>query len=74
MINIVRFLLVLYRKLVSPTLPKSCRFYPSCSQYAIEAIDQHGSSAILLIIKRIFKCHPFHSGGFDPVPSSTRRN
>ena len=59
----------LYQKVISPFLQPSCRFYPTCSSYALEAIEKHGVfSGFRLAIKRILKCHPFHSGGFDPVP------
>jgi putative membrane protein insertion efficiency factor len=52
--------------------PAKCRFHPSCSHYAIEAIDTHGSlKGGWLSLKRILKCHPFSEGGFDPVPNST---
>lgn len=58
-----------YQRFISPLLGANCRFYPSCSQYSHEAVDQHGLIAgIWLGIKRIAKCHPFHPGGFDPVP------
>jgi putative membrane protein insertion efficiency factor len=58
-----------YRMLLSPFLPDSCRFYPTCSEYAIEALGKHGAiKGSWLALKRILKCHPFHSGGFDPVP------
>lgn len=58
-----------YQRFVSPLLGQNCRFYPSCSQYSYEAIDLHGLIAgIWLGTKRIVKCHPFHPGGFDPVP------
>lgn len=54
---------------LSPMLPKTCRFYPSCSSYGIEAYRKYGFfRASLLTIKRVGKCHPFHPGGFDPVP------
>ncbi|MBQ4498342.1 MAG: membrane protein insertion efficiency factor YidD [Spirochaetaceae bacterium] len=54
---------------ISPFLPKSCRYYPSCSHYAIEAINKYGPfKGTLLASKRILRCHPFHEGGYDPVP------
>jgi putative membrane protein insertion efficiency factor len=57
-----------YQKCISPLLPDSCRFYPSCSAYSIEAIEHYGTiRGLWLSIKRILKCHPFHPGGFDPV-------
>ncbi|PDO10844.1 MAG: membrane protein insertion efficiency factor YidD [Candidatus Reconcilbacillus cellulovorans] len=67
-----------YRVAVSPLLPSVCRFYPSCSVYAIEAIERHGvRRGVALAVRRIAKCHPFHPGGYDPVPAadekSTRR-
>ncbi len=59
----------LYRIFVSPVLPRSCRFYPSCSEYAACAIKKHGlSRGIFLSIKRLLRCHPFCEGGIDPVP------
>lgn len=59
----------LYKKGLSPLLPSSCRFYPTCSQYAYEAVSIHGSvKGSWLAFKRILKCQPFHPGGFDPVP------
>lgn len=58
-----------YQKLISPLLPSRCRFYPSCSVYAIGAIQEHGGShGAWLALRRVFRCHPFHSGGYDPVP------
>ncbi|WP_461516253.1 membrane protein insertion efficiency factor YidD [Porticoccus sp.] len=60
-----------YQFLVSPLLGDNCRFYPSCSCYAIEAIDHHGViKGGYLTLRRLIKCHPFHPGGFDPVPDS----
>ncbi len=60
----------LYRRFISPALPSNtCRFYPSCSAYAVEAIEQHGVfRGVTLALKRLAKCHPLHPGGFDPVP------
>jgi uncharacterized protein len=58
----------LYMYLISPLLPSSCRFVPSCSEYALEAVGKYGAlKGSLLTIKRILKCHPFHPGGYDPV-------
>jgi hypothetical protein len=61
--------IVAYRRWVSPALPARCRFYPSCSAYALTAIARHGPvRGIGLAIWRLLRCHPFHPGGFDPVP------
>ncbi|MCX7816876.1 MAG: membrane protein insertion efficiency factor YidD [Syntrophales bacterium] len=58
----------LYQNFISPLIPPSCRFIPSCSDYALEAIHRYGTwKGGLLAIKRILKCHPYHPGGFDPV-------
>lgn len=60
-----------YQYFISPLFPSRCRFYPTCSEYAIEAIALHGSSkGGWLALKRISKCHPFGSSGYDPVPGS----
>ncbi|WP_136064647.1 membrane protein insertion efficiency factor YidD [Pontiella sulfatireligans] len=62
-------LIRLYQKAVSPWLGQRCRFHPSCSNYCIDALKQHGMVlGLWLGIKRICKCHPFHPGGYDPVP------
>lgn len=58
-----------YQHYISPLTPATCRFYPTCSEYTREAIEIHGPiKGLWLGIKRISKCHPFHKGGFDPVP------
>jgi len=64
-------LIKFYKKFISPVLPSSCRFYPTCSSYSLEAIEKYGPLVGgWLAIKRISKCHPFHKGGFDPVPEN----
>jgi uncharacterized protein len=59
-----------YRRFVSPLLAPRCRFAPSCSEYALTALAEHGAArGLWLAVKRIARCHPFHPGGYDPVPS-----
>ncbi len=61
-----------YKRFVSPLLPPACRFYPTCSQYAAEAVERHGvARGTLLAARRLCRCHPWSEGGFDPVPDST---
>ncbi|MFZ0613619.1 MAG: membrane protein insertion efficiency factor YidD [Desulfobacterales bacterium] len=58
-----------YQLILSPVLGPACRFYPSCSEYARQAVDRHGvAKGSYLAIRRLLRCHPFHPGGFDPVP------
>ena len=58
-----------YRLFVSPLLPAACRYYPTCSAYAIEAIEKHGAlNGSWLALRRLARCHPFRPGGYDPVP------
>jgi len=67
--SVALVLLRLYKFLISPLLPPACRFYPSCSQYAAEAIEKHGTlRGGILAARRLSRCHPFHPGGVDPVP------
>jgi putative membrane protein insertion efficiency factor len=62
-------LLSFYRRAISPLLPRACRFEPTCSVYAREAIERHGlRRGLLMAGGRLLRCHPFHRGGFDPVP------
>lgn len=62
------FLIKLYRKYISPMKAPCCRFYPTCSMYAMEAIEKYGAiKGGFMAIKRILKCHPFNPGGYDPV-------
>jgi len=65
LIGLVRF----YRYAISPLLGQNCRFHPCCSEYALEAIQRHGVlHGLWLLLRRIVRCHPWHPGGFDPVP------
>jgi putative membrane protein insertion efficiency factor len=64
-----------YRYFISPLFPQSCRFYPSCSSYAREAILLYGIfRGGLMTMKRLAKCHPYHQGGFDPVPALNKQD
>jgi putative membrane protein insertion efficiency factor len=67
--TLVRVLILAYRYCISPLLGARCRFYPSCSAYALEAVDRHGAvRGAWLALRRIGRCHPWHAGGYDPVP------
>ncbi|QVQ50505.1 membrane protein insertion efficiency factor YidD [Spiractinospora alimapuensis] len=58
-----------YQRFISPVLPPTCRFYPSCSAYAVQALRAHGAlRGLWLTVRRLARCHPFHKGGLDPVP------
>jgi hypothetical protein len=58
-----------YQKTVSPVMPRHCRFHPTCSQYAVEAIGRYGVwRGGGLAVRRVLRCHPWHPGGYDPVP------
>ncbi|RKU18210.1 membrane protein insertion efficiency factor YidD [Candidatus Poribacteria bacterium] len=65
---ILTFPIRFYRRFISPILPPACRFYPTCSQYALEALERYGIfKGCWLTLKRLSKCHPYHPGGFDPL-------
>jgi len=65
LIAIIKF----YKYFISPLLGNRCRFYPSCSSYALEALQLHGATiGSYLTLRRLLRCHPFHDGGIDPVP------
>ncbi|MBC8017182.1 MAG: membrane protein insertion efficiency factor YidD [Verrucomicrobia bacterium] len=67
--SIALLIIRLYQKMLSPLLPPACRFYPSCSEYSQNSIVRHGFvKGMWLTLVRLSKCHPFHPGGFDPVP------
>jgi uncharacterized protein len=72
--SIARALILVYRFTLSPLLGPRCRFYPSCSAYALEAVDRHGAlRGLWLALRRIGRCHPWHPGGYDPVPARADR-
>jgi putative membrane protein insertion efficiency factor len=61
-------ILRIYKRWISPALPSACRFYPTCSEYMMAAIERHGTlRGIGMGLLRLLRCHPFHEGGFDPV-------
>lgn len=63
-----------YRRYISPMTPPRCRYYPTCSQYALDAIDEYGAArGMWMAAKRIARCTPFHKGGIDPVPPNPRK-
>jgi len=64
-----------YKRWISPTLPHACRFVPTCSEYALEAIERHGAvRGTWLAFARLLRCHPFARAGHDPVPVETRKS
>ena len=68
-------LIRIYQMGISPVLGNHCRFYPSCSQYACEALERHGVlRGGWLAIRRVLRCHPWHPGGVDPVPEPPPKN
>ncbi len=67
---ILKSFIKLYRYAISPVLPPSCRFEPSCSRYALDCLETMGIRGVVPSVKRIMKCHPLHPGGYDPPPSA----
>lgn len=69
--KILIFLLRVYQRTISPYLGSSCRYYPTCSRYALDALGQYGAArGSWMALKRILRCHPWHQGGYDPVPEN----
>ena len=67
--HVLAILVRIYQAGVSPLLPPSCRYYPTCSTYAIQALEKHGAlRGGWLALRRVARCNPFRAGGFDPVP------
>ena len=67
--SVLLLMIRFYRRAVSPCFPPCCRYTPTCSQYALEAIEKYGAlKGGCLALRRILRCHPFHKGGYDPVP------
>jgi uncharacterized protein len=70
LVGMIRF----YQRYISRLTPPSCRFYPTCSHYGLEAVQVHGAGkGLYLTVRRLLKCHPFHPGGIDPVPEKKER-
>lgn len=68
-VGLAKLALRIYQVCISPILGPACRFSPSCSQYAMEALDRYGlTKGVNLAIRRLLRCHPWNDGGFDPVP------
>lgn len=68
--QVLQFALLTYKRLVSPTLPHSCRYVPTCSEYAMEAIERHGAlRGSWLSLRRLLRCHPLAGSGYDPPPA-----
>jgi putative membrane protein insertion efficiency factor len=66
--KILIFIINIYRRFISPIKTGKCRFYPTCSEYAVQSIEKYGAAkGMLMAVKRVLKCHPFHPGGYDPV-------
>ena len=73
--KIIISLIRAYQYLLSPFFGQHCRFYPSCSSYAVNAVQEHGViKGLSLAIRRLGRCHPWHEGGYDPVPQNTNKD
>ena len=69
MSKILKLIIRFYQVCISPLFPPCCRYYPTCSNYALKAIEKHGAlKGSFYAAKRIIRCNPFHAGGYDPVP------
>lgn len=72
--SVLKYLINFYRLVISSVTPPCCRFYPSCSEYALQAIETHGVlQGSILSIRRLARCHPFNHGGYDPVPETREK-
>ncbi|MBA1444610.1 MAG: membrane protein insertion efficiency factor YidD [Chromatiales bacterium] len=72
--HILILLVRAYQLVISPVLGNHCRFYPTCSAYAVEALEKHGFfRGLILSLRRVSHCHPWHEGGIDPVPEPTEK-
>jgi len=72
--KIIIFLVTLYQRYISPIKPSTCRFYPSCSEYTIQAFEEYNFlKALMFSATRILRCHPFNPGGYDPLPAPTKK-
>ena len=66
-------LILLYRRLLSPVMGRNCRYLPTCSEFAYESIEVHGAlKGTWMAIRRVGRCHPWHEGGYDPVPRKVK--
>jgi putative membrane protein insertion efficiency factor len=71
--RLVLLLIRFYQRAISPYFPARCRYVPTCSAYAYEAVQKHGvCRGLFLALKRVLRCHPLHPGGYDPVPEDPR--
>jgi len=69
MARVLMWMIRAYQVVLSPFFGQQCRFYPTCSQYALEAINRHGAIVgVYYVIRRVMRCHPWHVGGHDPIP------